>query len=41
MIPLFIYRDTHLRRQITKTYNYKTKRFKKQGREVVHYNVEE
>ena len=23
MIPLFIYKDTHLRRQITKTYNYK------------------
>ena len=25
MIPLFIYKDTHLRRQITKTYNYKDK----------------
>ena len=25
MIALFIYKDTHLRRQITKTYNYKNK----------------
>ena len=25
MIPLFIYKDTHLRRQITKTYNYRNK----------------
>ena len=25
MIPLFIYKDTHLRRQITKTYNYTDK----------------
>ena len=25
MIPLFIYKDTHLRCQITKTHNYKNK----------------
>ena len=29
MIPLFIYKDTHLRRQITKTYNYETKGVKR------------
>ena len=30
MIPLFIYKDTHLRRQITKTYDYRNKEVEEQ-----------
>ena len=30
MIPLFIYKDTHLRCHITKTYNYKNKEVEEQ-----------
>ena len=41
MIPLFIYKDTHLQRQITKTYNYENKGLEEQRKGVVHYNVEE
>ena len=41
MIPLFIYKDTHLPGQITKAYIYKNKGVEKKGKGVVHYNVEE
>ena len=48
VIPLFIYKDTHLRRQFTKAYNYKNKgvdeQRKKSGllqcQEVTRYYVE-
>ena len=41
MIPLFIYKDTHLQRQITKTYKYKNKELKNKEKGAVHYNIEE